>query len=157
MKVGALVIYTEGVDRKTGEPIEFNALILGERVVAGHEGEDGEPLLTLCFAKERTDAAGIPLPVHGTGQTSELIQVRLDVAHESHEYTPEQQQAYGKKQYDGGRWREVEYKIAAKELPSPAQIQAPQLPAPVVPGAPAETPITAESLGLTDAGEKKEE
>lgn len=150
MKVGALVIYTEGVDRKTGEPIEFNALILGERVVAGHEGEDGEPLLTLCFAKERTDAAGIPLPVHGTGQTSELIQVRLDVAHESHEYSKEQQSFYGKKQYDGGRWREVGQAI-------PAAPEATQEAATLSVPTPAETPITAESLGLTDAGEKKEE
>lgn len=141
MKVGELVLYTEGVDRKTGEPIEFNALVLGERTVADHSGADDEPLLTLCFAKERTDAAGIPLPVHGTGQTSELVQIRLDVAHESHEYSEEKQRFYGKKQYDGGRWREVGQAIsAAPEAPEQAA-----------------TPITAESLGLTDTGEKKEE
>jgi hypothetical protein len=104
MKVGELVIYTEGQD-KSGQPIEFNALVLGERLVNDHLGDDGEQLLTLAFAKERTDAFGVPLPVHGTGQTSELLQVRLDVVHESHEYTEAQQRFYGKKQYDGGRWK----------------------------------------------------
>lgn len=107
MKVGTVVIYTEGVDQKTKQPIEFNALVLGERFIEHHLGEDDEPLLTLAFAKERTDAAGVPLPVHGTGQTSELVQIRLDVVHESHEYSEEKQREYGKKQYDGGRWREV--------------------------------------------------
>ncbi len=134
MKVGELVIYTEGTDKKTGEPLVFNALVLGERFTSEHTGKDGEPLLTLAFAKERTDAAGIPLPVHGTGQTSELVQIRLDVVHESHEYTEPQKRYYGKPRYDGGRWREV-----------------PSAPVPAV-----EPPITAESLRLTDDGDKKE-
>ncbi len=107
MKVGELVIYIEGTDQRTGQPREYNALVLGERYISEHTGEDGEPLLTLAFAKERTDAAGIPLPVHGTGQTGELVQIRLDVAHESHEYTEEQQRFYGKIAYDGGRWKEL--------------------------------------------------
>lgn len=63
MKVGELVIYEEGTK-------QFNALVLGERNVADHAGKDGEPLLTLVFAKERLDAFGNPLPLHGTGQQS---------------------------------------------------------------------------------------
>jgi hypothetical protein len=107
MNVGELVVYTEGVDPKTGKPLEYNALVLGERHIADHLGSDDEPLLTLVFAKARVDAFGNPLPVHGTGQTSELIQTRLDVAHDSHEYDAEQRAKYGKSAYDGGRWREV--------------------------------------------------
>ena len=105
MKTGELVLYTEGTD-KDGKPIEFNALVLGERHIADHLGDNDEPLLTLVFAKERLDPFGNPLPVHGTGQTSELIQVRLDVAHESHEYSDEQKAKYARQAYDGGRWRE---------------------------------------------------
>lgn len=105
MKVGDRVIYIEGKD-KTGADVEYNALVLGERHIADHLGENDEPLLTLVFAKERTDAYGVPLPLHGTGQTSELLQTRLDVAHESHEYDAEQKSKYGKQSYDGGRWRE---------------------------------------------------
>lgn len=101
MKVGEVVIYSE-----SGK--EFNALVLGERDMADHQGSEGEPLLTLAFAKARLDAAGIPLPIHGTGHTSELIQVRLDVAHESHAYDEDQQKKYGRASYDGGRWREKE-------------------------------------------------
>lgn len=100
MKVGELVVYIEG-----GQ--EFNALVLGERSIADHLGKDDEPLLTLVFAKERTDAAGIPLPLHGTGQTNELVQVRLDVAHASHEYSDPQKKKYEKQSYDGGRWKEA--------------------------------------------------
>jgi hypothetical protein len=100
MKVGELVTYSE-----SGK--EYNALVLGERNFADHAGKDGEPLLTLVFAKARLDPHGVPLPLHGTGQTNELVQVRLDVAHESHEYTEKQQRAFGKKQYDGGRWKEA--------------------------------------------------
>jgi hypothetical protein len=118
MKAGELVIYREGSD-KEGNPLEYKALVLGARdgsysysedgatKSADHKGENGEPLLSLVFVKERLDAYGNPLPVHGTGQTSELIQVRLDVAHESHEYDEHQQRHFGKKQYDGGRWREA--------------------------------------------------
>jgi hypothetical protein len=99
MKIGELVTYTE-----SGQ--EYNALVLGERLIADHKGKNDEPLLTLAFAKERLDAYGNPLPLHGTGQQHELIQVRLDVAHESHAYNAEQKQKYGRNAYDGGRWRE---------------------------------------------------
>jgi hypothetical protein len=138
MKFNDVVIYIEG-DK------EYNALVLGERVgnftyrdggtpvASDHTGENGEPLLTLQFGKQRLDPAGQPLPIHGTGQTQELVQIRVDVAHESHEYTPAEQSHFERKRYDGGRWREV----AAS--------------------APAEPPITADSLGLTDSGDKKEE
>jgi hypothetical protein len=100
MKVGELVLYREG-----GET--FNALVLGERVVADHLGQNEEPLLTLVFVKERKDAFGNPLPLHGTGQQSELVQYRLDVAHASHSYSEEQSRKYGRNEYDGGRWTEV--------------------------------------------------
>lgn len=125
VKFNDVVIYSEG-----GK--DYNALVLGERagnftyrdggaLISGtHHGKSGEPLLTLVFTKERTDAAGIPLPLHGTGQTSELVQVRLDVAHESHEYTPAQQRHLEKKSYDGGRWREVSSSPAIPaETPAP--------------------------------------
>ena len=97
IEVGSVVKYREG------ETV-VSALVLGKRNVADHAGENGEPLLTLCFAKERKDAFGNPLPLHGTGQQSELIQIRTDVAHESHEYDEDQQAKYGRKAYDGGRW-----------------------------------------------------
>jgi hypothetical protein len=112
MKFGDVVIYSEG-----GE--EYNAIVLGEReghfqyrdggalVSADHKGKNGEPLLTLVFAKQRLDAAKQPLPIHGTGQTESLAQFRLDVAHESHEYTDKQKKQLEKTAYDGGRWREV--------------------------------------------------
>jgi hypothetical protein len=106
MKVGELVTYTEGTDPKTQEPLEFNALVLGERFTPDHLGADGEALLTLCFAKERRDAFGVAMPIHGTGQTSDLIQVRLDVAHQSHVYNTTQRAKYERATYDGGRWRE---------------------------------------------------
>lgn len=114
MNVGEVVLYSEG-----GK--DFNALVLGERQIsetipdehgnkyaASHAGKNGEALVTLCFAKERLDHAGAPLPSgHGTGQTTELVQYRLDVAHESLEYTADQKRYYGKSAYDGGRWRFV--------------------------------------------------
>ena len=112
MKFGDVVIYSEG-----GE--EYNAIVLGEReghfqyrdggalVSADHKGKNGEPLLTLVFAKQRLDAAKQPLPIHGTGHTESLAQFRLDVAHESHEYTDKQKKQLEKTAYDGGRWREV--------------------------------------------------
>jgi hypothetical protein len=100
MKVGDLVIYSEG-----GK--DFNALVLGEREIADHLGKDDEPLVTLIFAKERVDSFGTPLPLHGTGQQSELVQFRLDVAHASHSYSDEQKKKYSKQAYDGGRWKEV--------------------------------------------------
>jgi hypothetical protein len=107
MKIGERVIYTEGVDPKTKQPLEYEALVLGERNIADHMGEDDEPLLTLVFVKERLDPHGIPIPLHGTGMQERLIQTRLDVAHESHAYTKEQQQKYEKTAYEGGRWREA--------------------------------------------------
>jgi hypothetical protein len=134
VKFGDVVIYSEG-----GK--EYNALVKGERagnftyrdggaaITADHKGKNGEPLLTLVFVKQRLDVHGQPLPLHGTGQSSELTQERVDVAHESHEYTTAQQKHLEKKSYDGGRWREI----------------------------PSNPPITAESLGLTDSGDKKEE
>lgn len=97
MKVGELVIYTEG-----GK--DFNALVLGERHIADHMGKQDEPLLSLAFVRERLDSFGNSLPLHGTGQQSELVQFRLDVAHVSHEYDEEQQKKYSRKSYDGGRW-----------------------------------------------------
>lgn len=97
MKVGDRVIYEEG-----GK--QFNALVIGERTIADHLGADDEPLLSLIFAKERLDSFGNPLPLHGTGQQSELVQFRVDVAHLSHEYNEDQQRKYSRKSYDGGRW-----------------------------------------------------
>jgi hypothetical protein len=125
MKTGEVVIYTEGTDPETKLPRQFNALVLGERNVseqwrdAGallkheHRGANGEPLLTLVFIKERKDSFGNPLPLHGTGMQGELIQTRVDVAHESHEYSDAEQKHFGKTRYDGGRWKEAEYTITS--------------------------------------------
>lgn len=107
MNVGELVTYIEGTDPKTKRPIQYAALVLGERHITDHAGKNGEPLLTIVFAKERIDAHGVTLPVHGTGQQSELIQTRLDVAHVSHAYDDDQKKKYGKQSYDGGRWTEA--------------------------------------------------
>jgi hypothetical protein len=107
MRIGERVIYTEGTDPKTKQPFEYEALVLGERNIADHLGEDDEPLLTLVFVKERLDPHGVPIPLHGTGMQERLIQTRLDVAHESHSYTKEQQKKYEKTAYEGGRWRET--------------------------------------------------
>ena len=89
MKFNDPIIYTE-----SGK--DYNALVLGERVGRDLAGTNGEPLITLQFGRQRLDQADNPLPLHGTGQTSELIQVRLDVAHTSLTAA-----------YDGGRWKEV--------------------------------------------------
>jgi hypothetical protein len=112
VQFGDVVIYMEG-----GQ--EFKALVLGERpgnftyrdggqtFNEDHCGKNGEPTLTLAFAKQRLDPFKQPLPLHGTGQMSELVQFRTEVAHESHEYSAGAKKHFGRNQYDGGRWREV--------------------------------------------------
>ena len=109
MKIGEVVIYTEGTDPKTKQPLEYKALVLGERNIADHLGKNDEPLLSLVFVKERFDLSGVSIPLHGTGMQERLIQTRLDVAHESHEYTKPQQKQYGRTAYEGGRWREARF------------------------------------------------
>jgi hypothetical protein len=125
MKVGDLVIYSEG-------GVEYNALVLGERVIeqalndsngkpytSSISGKGGEPLLSLAFAKEQRDAAGIPLSLHGTGHQEKLVQVRLDVAHVSQAYDDAQKAFYRQSAYPGGRWK-TSVKSAAG---SPAQLR----------------------------------
>lgn len=135
MRAGDLIVYIEGTDPKTGQPFEYNALVLGDRHVADHGGAADEPVVTLAFVKERLDQFGNPLPLHGTGQTSELIQVRLDVAHVSHAYTDDQKAKYERSAYDGGRWRE----FADEGAPTPQAAPEPSVPvqAPAEPEPPA--------------------
>jgi hypothetical protein len=106
MKFNDVVIYSE-----SGK--DYNALILGEREGRDNSGSSGEPLLTLQFGKERLDGAGNPLPVHGTGQTPELVKIRLDVAHIS-----------APKEYDGGRWS-LPVSTIATPLPATSVIEIP--------------------------------
>jgi len=100
MNVGDVVIYTEG-----GK--DYSALVMGERFIPGHDGQAGEPTLTLAFVRDQPNAFGAPKALFGTGQTNELLQIRLDVAHQTHSYTADQVEQLKKIQYDGGRWREV--------------------------------------------------
>lgn len=101
LKTNDVVRFFESADTEG-----VNALVLGQREIADHSGENGEPLLTVAFARDQEHPiTGAPLELHGTGQQEQLVQIRQDVAHVSHAYSDEQQQKYGKKQYEGGRWR----------------------------------------------------
>lgn len=121
MKLGDVVSYTEG-----GE--QFAALVLGERSIADHAGQNDEPLLTLAFVKALRDGTGaIVSNVAGTGRQTELVQIRSDVAHESlTDFDEELKLRYAKTRYEGGRW--TEFHVAAPEVPSevPAETPAPE-------------------------------
>lgn len=103
MSVGDLVKYTE-----SGK--EYNALVLGERVLsytyrdAENNVQTGQhQTIDLVFARERTDAYNVPIRQHVEANA----QVRLDVVHESHAYNEDEQKHFGKSSYDGGRWKEA--------------------------------------------------
>lgn len=112
LKTNDLVRYFESQDSKG-----VNALVLGTREIPDHVGEDGQPLVTLAFVQDKlhpiTDE---PVALHGTGQQTDLIQIRNDVAHVSHEYSEEQQKKYGKKAMEGGRWRLLSADEASEAL-----------------------------------------
>lgn len=104
MNIGDSVIFTE-------QGREFNATVLKVRHLDDHFGSNEEPLLHLGFflIPERPGPDGIPRPVDlvGTHQQYDVVQFRLDVAHESHSWSEKQQVKYSKREYPGGRWREA--------------------------------------------------
>lgn len=112
LKTNDLVRYFESKDSEG-----TNALVLGTREIPDHLGEDGQPLVTLVFVQDKAHPiSGQPLQLHGTGQQTDLLQLRNDVAHISHEYSEEQQKKYGKKAIEGGRWRLLSADEASEAL-----------------------------------------
>src|SRR5579859_5220449 len=122
MKFGDPVIYTEN-------GVEYNAVFFSSRQVDDHEGSNNEPLINLGFFKEvkAPDSTGklVPKNVVGTQAQTDLVQFRIDVAHESHEFSPEAKKRLHLQysgsvipqkdgtikhvvSYPGGRWREPE-------------------------------------------------
>lgn len=109
MKFGDAVVYIEN-------GVEFNATVLGVRVLDHHTGANDEPLLHLGFFKEAfgqvigKDESGeeIKRPLVGTQNQGDLVQFRLDVAHDSHEFNDEVKKNLNTTTYPGGRWKEVE-------------------------------------------------
>ena len=105
MKFGDVIVYTEN-------EVEYNATVLSSRILDGHGGTNDEPLLDIGFFKQvlKPGADGKPVvqAVSGTGDVLSLVQIRHDVAHESHQYSKEDQKRYSAKVFAGGRWREQE-------------------------------------------------
>lgn len=93
MKFGNQVLFTE-----SGK--EFTATVLSERILDHHMGSNDEPLLSLGFFSE------VP-GVLGTARQNELVQFRADVAHETHEFSPDVASKGLKGIYPGGRWKEL--------------------------------------------------
>lgn len=116
MKFGDVVIYEE-----SGK--QYNATVIGPlalpytwkpgdpllvgRELGDHAGSAGEPLLHLVFAKEVLDMHSKPSDLSGTGSWSKCMQIRIDVAHKSHEYSIAAQKQFNSKRYEGGRWSEL--------------------------------------------------
>lgn len=101
MELNSTVIYTEN-----GK--EYTATVLEIRYLDHHQGENGEPLLHLGYFAPVLDAEGKPKKLIGTQDQNSLVQFRIDVAHESHEFSPEAGRKGLKGTYPGGRWREIE-------------------------------------------------
>lgn len=93
MKFGDQVLFTE-----SGK--EFTATVLSARILDHHMGSNDEPLLSLGFFSE------VP-GVLGTARQNELVQFRSDVAHETHEFSPDMASKGLKGIYPGGRWSEI--------------------------------------------------
>lgn len=92
--------------------VEVTAIVLGSRTLDDHSGANGEELLHLGFFQEVL-APGpgnkrVVKNVLGTQAQHELVQFRLDVAHDSHEFSDEAKKQLGKPIYPGGRWKEQE-------------------------------------------------
>ena len=81
---------------------EFPATVLNARVLDDHVGADGQPLLDLGYFKQVLDGQGNPKNVIGTSAQLELVQIKHDVAHESHTFAEK-----NKDRYPGGRWTEM--------------------------------------------------
>jgi hypothetical protein len=123
MIFGETVIYTEG-------GVEYEATVLGSRLLDDHNGSEEEPLLTLGFFKPVTrpgqdGKTPVTVGVIGTSEMSKLVQFRIDVAHESHQFSDEAKKQYHAVYggtaipqkdktikhvvtYPGGRWKEKE-------------------------------------------------
>jgi hypothetical protein len=93
MKFGDQVIFTEN-------GIEYPATVLSSRILDFHTGSNDEPLIALGFFKEIQG-------IIGTARELELVNIRHDVAHESHEFNDAANAAGLKGTFAGGRWREV--------------------------------------------------
>lgn len=148
MNFGDSVLYTE--NGKT-----YKATVLGSRIMDHHSGKDGEPLVQLAFF---VDVPG----VLGTARQGELVQWRVDVAHESHEYTDEHRAEAAKRGqhypgiYGGGRWSEVDdeepaYLLTpeARRLLTQSQLQGSR---PAYPGSAESLATVTSTTGLTDLG-----
>lgn len=83
------------------------ATILEIRYLDHHNGQDGEPLLHLGFFAPVLDGQGNQKKLVGTQHQGDLVQFRIDVAHESHEYDEAAVRAGFKGVYPGGRWSEI--------------------------------------------------
>lgn len=121
MKFGDRVIFTEG-------GVEYQAIVLRQRFLDDHLGANDEPLLDIGFfkpvMKPGPDGVLVIKDVVGTEAQSELVQFRIDVAHETHEFSGSAKQKYHLQyngvrrvvdgevehhvNYPGGRWKELE-------------------------------------------------
>lgn len=120
MNFGDRVIFTEG-------GVDYQAIVLRQRYLDDHLGANDEPLLDLGFFKPvmKPGPDGIPVikDVVGTEAQSELVQFRIDVAHETHEFSDAEKRKYHLQyngvrrviegevehhvSYPGGRWKEL--------------------------------------------------
>lgn len=103
MKIGEQVQLIKGPETKA-------AIVAGVRDLDGHRGKDSEPLLHLVTIDAADDSK--KYPPHGN--PSDRVEIHQDVAHASHEWTPEQKgprgiatQQYGGRAYPGPRWRAI--------------------------------------------------
>ena len=105
MKINSTVLYTEN-----GQ--DYVATVLEIRKLEHHSGKSGEPLLHLGFFKQVMikDFSGqlVRKSVIGTQAQNDLVQFRLDVAHESHEFGSAANKVGLKGVYPGGRWKFAE-------------------------------------------------
>lgn len=86
---------------------DYLATVLGIRELDHHHGKSGEPLLHLGFFKPVLDENGEPKKLVGTSDAHQLVQFRVDVAHDSHEFDDIAQRKGFKGVYPGGRWKEI--------------------------------------------------
>ena len=98
MNTGDIVVYTENEQ-------SYLATVLEVRELEHHMGKDDEPLLHLGYFapvfKPGADGKPARVKLAGTHDQYSLAQIRLDVAHESHEFPEKLKQP----RYPGGRWR----------------------------------------------------
>lgn len=121
MKFGDPIIYVEN-----GK--EISAIVLRSRVLDDHMGSDNEPLVDLGFFQQVTAPGPDGKPqvreLTGTDWATDLVQFRIDVPHESHEFSEKAKAKYMHRYggtdipqedgtfkahcvYPGGRWKEL--------------------------------------------------